>query len=79
MRTYEPVWSRLKRDKVVSITANRLLHARIIKAVTKEKWLDLGFKMEIAPRIAKLTSTVQGSIITFKLDFYLGTIGEQDI
>jgi hypothetical protein len=68
---YDPLWNALKasneKPKRVSITANRLLHSRIVKAVKKRKWLDLGYKLEIHPRIATLSHTRSGSILTFYL------------
>lgn len=67
LSVYDPIWNQLKKDKAVSLTANRLLHARIIKAVIKRKWLDLGYKLEIEPRIATLTHSRKGSILTFYL------------
>ena len=83
---YTPIWNALKAsDKVpkqVSITANRLLHPRIIKAVTKRKWLDLGYKLQIEPRHSILTHTCNGSTITFFLTFYISdsvTITLKDI
>jgi hypothetical protein len=50
------------------VTAPRPLHARIIKAVKKEKWLDVGFKLEIEGKIAILSHARQNSILTFFLD-----------
>ena len=67
-RYYAPIWETLKRDKQVSITANRLLHPRIIKAVTKEKWMDIGWKLMITPKIAILSHTRQNSVLTFYLE-----------
>ena len=37
MRKYQPIWLKLKRTGSASIAAHPLLHARIIKAVVKEK------------------------------------------
>lgn len=67
MREYEPIWNKLKQDKVVSITANSRLHPRIIKAVKKEKWMDLGYKLTIEPKVATLSHVSKDSILTFKL------------
>jgi len=67
---YDPIWFKLKRDRVVSITANRLLHPRIIKAVTKRKWLDIGYKLQCDPLYAKLHVSRKGSVITFSLSFH---------
>jgi len=78
MRQYEPVWIKLKSlplDQAtnlgVSITANRALHRRIIKAVRKEKYMDLGYKIRIEPRVAVIDTERSNSIITFKLRFSL--------
>lgn len=71
MREYEPIWNKLKADKVVSITANRLLHPRIIKAVKKEKWKDIAYKLEIEPRVATLSHTSKQAVLTFHLSFSL--------
>lgn len=70
-RQYAPIWNKLKTDKKVSVTAPRPFHARIIKAVKKEKWMDIGYKLTIEPRKAKLSHTRSGSILTFYLDFTL--------
>lgn len=72
---YDAIWNTLKvSDKVpkqVSITANRLLHPRIVKAVTKRKWLDLGYKIQIEPKTAIMTHKSSGSILTFFLTYHL--------
>lgn len=74
MRQYELIWYKLKTmplseasKKGVSITANRALHARIIKAVTKEKWKDLAYKASLAPLATTLSHTRNHSILTFYL------------
>lgn len=65
---YAPIWEKLKKDKQVSITANRALHSRILKAVTKLKWLDLGYKIEIDPDHAILSHSRNYAILTFVLE-----------
>lgn len=67
-RLYQPIWEQLKREGKVSITANRRLHPRIIKAVIKEKWLDLGYKIAIYPWNARLDYTTTHAVITFTLE-----------
>jgi hypothetical protein len=74
MRLYEPIWNKLKSmqlseasTKGVSVTANRVLHPRIIKAVKKEKWLDAGYKIKLEPREAVLFHSQRGVILTFYL------------
>jgi hypothetical protein len=78
MRQYEPIWVKLKSlsqseasSKGVSITAPRALHRRIIKAVKKEKWMDIAYKLEIEPRVAVLSHSQKNSILTFQLSFSL--------
>lgn len=71
---YTPIWSQLKKDKEVSLTANRLLHPRIIKAVTKRKLLDVAYKLEIEPRIAVLSHARKNSILTFFLEIKSHTL-----
>ena len=70
-RQYYPIWKKLKADKQVVISAPRPLHDRINKAVKKEKWLDIAYKLEIEPRKAVLSHSRKGSQITFSLTFSL--------
>jgi hypothetical protein len=81
MRQYEPVWIKLKKEKQVSITAHRSMHKRIIKAVTKEKWMDTAYKLEMFPIHAIMTHTRKGSIVTFILTLYtdLTQVTEKDL
>lgn len=51
----------------VSVTANRALHPRIIKAVTKEKWKDLAYKASLSPLTTILTFKRNNAILTFYL------------
>ena len=74
MRQYQPIWEKLKNmplheasTKGVSVTANRALHPRIIKAVTKEKWKDLAYKASLSPLITILTFKRENAILTFYL------------
>lgn len=78
-RFYSPIWEKLKQMPPseastigVSITANRLLHARIIKAVIKEKWMDIGFKLQLEDKKAKLSYKTKHAVITFYLTYTLG-------
>lgn len=79
MRMYQEIWFRLKKNKVVQVTANKALHPRIIKAVTKEKWMDREYKIEIEPRESFMDHTIKGSIITFTLELRLLHVTERDI
>jgi hypothetical protein len=71
MRQYEPVWIEVKLQGFCKISAHRAYHKRIIKAVVKEKDLDLGFKLELSerypPQISVMRSSREGSVITFTI------------
>ena len=76
-RQYYPIWSRLKalapklaETQGISVSAPRALHKRIAKAVRKEKWLDLGYKILIQPKYARLTTSRSGGILTFYLKLF---------
>lgn len=87
MRQYEPIYEQLKRllkappferAKGVSIIANRAHHPRIIKAVIKEKWSDIGFKAVTLPRVARLSYTREHSKITFYLELTVTSLTQED-
>lgn len=76
MRDYEPIWVKLKTlpredaERIgVSITANTRLHKRIIKAVIKEKWKDLGFKLLLDGYVTELEHSRSFSVLTFYLKY----------
>lgn len=75
-RKYERIWLALKAlsskpaselAKGVSIKAHPSDHARIIKAVKKEKYNDAGWKLTIYPRISYLSHTISDNTVTFHL------------
>lgn len=70
MSMYDPIWDTLKANLTASVVVNRHHHARIIKAVKKRKWLDLGFKLRIEPQIATLSHVRSGNTITFYLHLH---------
>lgn len=71
MRQYEPIWNQIKTESYCEISAHRAYHRRIIKAVVKEKDLDLGYKLECSERtppvFALMKSTRSGSVIRFSI------------
>ena len=71
MRQYTPIWNEIKIKGFCDVSTHRAYHRRIIKAVVKEKDLDLGYKLECSerypPQIAVLRSSRSGSIIKFTL------------
>ena len=75
-RKYQEVWEILKRDKVCTLAAPKAFHARIKKAVIKEKDNDRGYKLLLAhqalPQTARLIVETTGAKITFKLSLSLG-------
>jgi hypothetical protein len=80
MRKYEPIWLKLKREGTAAIAAHPLLHARVIKAVIKEKWLDQGYKLQLLPYYTVLTYKKEGAKITFSLSRFLSPhIGASDV
>lgn len=70
-RLYSPIWEQLKREGKATLTANRVLHRRIYKAVKKEKWNDIGYKMQIYPYHATLSVSRSNSILTLVLTKHL--------
>lgn len=66
---YEEIWTQLKATGRVSLTANKLFHSRIIKAVIKRKYIDTAFKIQMLEEnsTATLENSAVNSIITFTL------------
>lgn len=71
MSMYDSAWNELKTKQTCSLVVNRHLHARIIKAVIKRKWLDIAYKVSIEPKISHLTYQKSGNTITFHLSVVL--------
>jgi len=70
LRKYEPIWIEVKSSGKAALTADPRLHARIKKAVIKEKDNDLGFKLTASEegKKYKLTVVSTGQVLTFNLD-----------
>lgn len=47
-RKYEAAWKKLKEKNIIKIAAHPAVHARILKAVIKEKDMDVVYKMQMA-------------------------------
>lgn len=73
MRKYYPIWRKLKRDGIAIVVHPQHLHRRLIKAVLKERTMDTGFRLELSEtnKSAKVLSSSDGNLITFKLKYYL--------
>jgi hypothetical protein len=74
VRYYEEIWIRLKslplseaKAKGVSIQADRRMHKRYIKAVRKEKWKDVPYKIKMDYRKTEMIAVSKGDILTFHL------------
>jgi len=71
MRKYQPIWEAIKFNPQipVDLAACSTAHIRIIRAVKKEKNIDLGWKqlcLEEGVRY-KLDYKIEGKLITFSL------------
>ncbi len=73
MRKYQKIWLELKTKGTQHVLHPEHLHARLIKAVLKERTMDTGFRYELseANKCAKVFAKSDGNIITFKLKYYL--------
>lgn len=72
MRQYEPAWKKLKAEGKVVIAAHPLVHARIYKALRKEKDMDLVYKLQCEDdgKQARLYSTRNASQLIISLRLY---------
>lgn len=76
MRQYQPIWEAIKKNNTASIVAPISNHKRIIKAVSKEKYLDEGYKLQLEEKglKAKLIITFtpdNKELISFTLETYI--------
>ena len=78
MRQYQPLWNRIKEKGVASVAAPKFLHPRIVKAVSKEKWMDTVFKWQLGEncQIAILTHKSEMNKLTF---FLTKSVGLDDL
>lgn len=71
MRQYQRIWERIKTSPTLrtSLVADPALHARIIKAVKKEKGKDAGWRLLLSEQGIryKLYPVIKGEVITFTL------------
>lgn len=78
MRQYQKAWLTLRKKGVLQIVAHPKHHARIKKAISKEKWMDLGFRMELqeaektATVISKSGSKENPALLTLTLTYSIG-------
>jgi len=46
MRQYQSIWVQIKKDGHCTVAVHPKLHKRVVKAVRKEKWKDIAYKVE---------------------------------
>ena len=73
MRKYQPIWEAIKKNNTASIVASTNLHPRIIKAVRKEKNLDVGHKLLLSDKGLKsiliiTTHPINKEMLSFSLN-----------
>lgn len=71
LRQYQPIWNQIKVHKKATVIVPGFYHARIIKAVMKERSLDIAFrnllkKKGIRLQLTKESDPIKGTI-TFSL------------
>lgn len=71
MRQYQAIWERIKKHGKATLIAPVDSHRRIIKAVQKEKYMDIGFKLLQSEKGVKMRlvtgSNPNSGIITFSV------------
>lgn len=77
-RRYEPIWHQLKTTGKCKVSIHKVFHARLKKAVLKEKNEDLGFKLELSEKgqRARLKVVQTTNILEFIL---IKSIGVEDL
>lgn len=72
MRQYEPIWQQLKDKKKVQLVAPVSEHTRIKRAVIKEKYADVGFKLLCGESFTtyKMVVKVESTKMTFTLESF---------
>ena len=78
MRKYEPIWTALKQKKIIKIKCKAAEKARIKKAVTKEKNIDLKFKEETKHSYLLETDVVSEGLI-FRLVRTRQSVNPEDL
>lgn len=69
LRQYQYIWEKVKNEGFAKVHAPLHLHKRIIKAVSKEKNIDIGFKILCQERRSNyhLINDINGEYISFYL------------
>jgi len=71
MRQYQAIWERIKKHGKATLIAPVDSHRRIIKAVQKEKYMDMGFKLLQSEKGVKMRLVTyddsESGVITFSV------------
>lgn len=75
-RKYQAGWYMLKTNKELLILAERCFHKRIVKAISKEKYRDEGYKLQLLEdhRLARIEIKIEANYIRFKLKFSIAGV-----
>jgi hypothetical protein len=78
MRHYEPLWKQLKEKGRIRVAVPKALHRRTIKAVMKERCMDLGFRFMLSENSQRcwIQYRSEENIIHMWLKY---SIGESDL
>ena len=76
MGQYKDAWNQLKSRGKIVLASPSQFHARIIKALVKEKNKDLGYKLQLSEdnRKAVFTSKSEGNTLKFYLRVETNTV-----
>lgn len=70
LRQYQPIWEYLKQHGSCKVLTSTTQVARLVKAVTKEKYMDIAFKVHYDARLtatSELSDNPLESYVTFRL------------
>jgi len=83
-RQYEPAWIELKKKGMIRLAVPAGLHRRVIKAILKEKYLDVGYRFEMLEQRVRLRIEYrsQGNVVymyLIKSPTFLSSITAADL
>jgi hypothetical protein len=83
-RQYYPIWRELKDKGIARLAVPKGVHRRVIKAVLKEKYMDVGFRLQMLEQKIRLRIEYEcsGNVIVMrllKLPTFLSSITAEDL
>lgn len=81
MRQYQTAWNLLKEKGHLTLQASPQFHRRILKAIKKERVMDLGFRYSLQEsyRAVEMHSMSTGSVLKISLSYKITQYTESDI